>query len=128
MPHRVFTADAPSPAGHYSQAIVHRGIVYVAGQLPIDPQSGRRLTGESIEVQAEQALRNLAAVLKEAGSDLEHALKVTVYLSDIALWDRVNTIYAATFGAARPARTVVPCRELHHDLLIEIDAIAAVRE
>jgi 2-iminobutanoate/2-iminopropanoate deaminase len=123
----VSTCNAPAPAGHYSQAIVHGGVVYVAGQLPIDPQTGEKRTG-SIEEQAEQALRNVAAILRAAGSGLDRVLKVTVYVSDIALWDRVNAVYARVFGDHRPARAVVPTRDLHYGFQVEIEAIAAVGE
>lgn len=123
--HRVTTADAPQPAGHYSQAVVHDGTVYVAGQLPITPE-GRRLGDRSIEEQTEQAVRNVRAVLRAAGSDLDRLLSVTVYVADIALWDRVNAVYAAMLGDHRPARAVVPTAALHHGLLVEIQAVAAV--
>ena len=123
----VSTPNAPAPAGHYSQAIVHGGVVYVAGQLPIDPQTGEKRTG-SIEEQAEQALRNVAAILRAAGSGLDQVLKVTVYVSDITLWDRVNAVYARAFGDHRPARAVVPTRDLHYGFQVEIEAIAAVGE
>jgi 2-iminobutanoate/2-iminopropanoate deaminase len=125
--HVVSTPNAPAPAGHYSQAIVHGGVVYVAGQLPVDPQTGERRTGP-IEEQAEQALKNVAAILRAAGSGLDRVLKVTVYVSDITLWDRVNTVYARVFGDHRPARAVVPTRDLHHGFQVEIEAIAAARE
>jgi 2-iminobutanoate/2-iminopropanoate deaminase len=120
----VLTPDAPAPAGHYAQAVVHDGLIYVSGQLPIDPQSGERRVG-SIEEQTEQALHNVAAVLRAAGSDLDRVLKVTVYVSDIGLWDRVNAVYARVFGSHRPARAVVPTRELHFGFQVEIDVIAA---
>lgn len=123
--HRVTTADAPRPAGHYSQAVVHDGTIYVAGQLPIAPD-GRRLGDRPIEEQTEQALRNVQAVLRAAGSDLDRLLSVTVYVADIALWDRVNAVYAAMLGDHRPARAVVPTAALHHGLLVEIQAVAAV--
>jgi len=123
--HRVTTADAPRPAGHYSQAVVHDGTIYVAGQLPVTPD-GRRLGDRPIEEQTEQALRNVQAVLRAAGSDLDRLLSVTVYVADIALWDRVNAVYAAMLGDHRPARTVVPTAALHHGLLVEIQAVAAV--
>ncbi|MBY0524570.1 MAG: RidA family protein [Gemmataceae bacterium] len=77
----VSTPGAPAPAGHYSQATVHNGIVYVAGQLAIDPATGAKRLGE-IEEQTEQALRNVAAILEAAGSSVQHVLKVTVYISD----------------------------------------------
>ena len=120
------TPNAPQPAGHYAQAIVHDGVVYVSGQLPIDPRTGARCTG-TIEEQAELALRNVAAILVAAGSDLSLVLKTTVYVSDISLWGRVNAVYARVFGDHRPARAVVPSRALHHGLQVEIEAVAVVR-
>jgi 2-iminobutanoate/2-iminopropanoate deaminase len=120
----VSTPRAPAPAGHYSQATIYNGIVYVSGQLPIDPATGAKNLG-SIEEQTEQVLQNLVAVLEEAGSDLDQVLKVTVYLADLGLWDRVNAVYARFFGDGRPARSVVPTQPLHHGFLIEIDAVAA---
>jgi 2-iminobutanoate/2-iminopropanoate deaminase len=121
----ISTADAPAPAGHYSQAIVHGGLVFVSGQLPIDPVTRSPRTGP-IEEQTELALRNLAAVLAGSGSGIDRVLKTTVYVSDIELWGRVNQAYAAFFGEHRPARAVVPTRDLHFGCLVEIDAIAAV--
>ncbi len=121
------TPHAPAPAGHYSQAIVHQGLVYVSGQLPVDPATGVKRTG-SIEEQTQQALENVEAILQAAGSDLEHVLKTTVYVSDIQLWDRVNAVYARFFGDHKPARAVVPTRELHYGFKIEIEAIAALNK
>jgi len=121
------TPNAPRPAGHYSQAIVHDGLVFVAGQLPLDPKTTEKHAG-TIEEQAEQALKNIAEILKAAGSDLGHVLKTTVYISDITLWGRVNTVYAKAFGEHRPARAVVPVKELHFGYQIEIEAIAAVKK
>jgi 2-iminobutanoate/2-iminopropanoate deaminase len=123
----ISTQDAPQPAGHYSQAIVHDGIVYVSGQLPIDPKSGAKRIG-SIEEQTEQALKNVNAMLRAAGSDLSHVVKATVYITDITLWDRVNTVYSNFFGNHRPARAVVPTRDLHFGFQIEIEAVAAVKK
>jgi len=120
------TPDAPIPAGHYSQAVVHRGLVFVAGQLAIDPLTGDRKLG-SIEEQTEQALANVAAILQAADSGLDRVLSMTVYVSDIALWGAVNAVYARIMGEHRPARAVVPTRELHHGFLVEIQAIAATR-
>ena len=120
----VHTQDAPAPGGHYSQAVVYNGLVFVAGQLAIDPRTGEKMLG-SIEEQTEQALRNVGAILKAAGSDLSRVLKMTVYISDINLWGVVNEVYARVMGEHRPARAVIPTRELHHGFLIEIDAIAA---
>ncbi len=124
-PRAISTPAAPSPAGHYSQAIVHDGLVYVAGQLPIVSGSTDRTPG-SIEQQTEQVLRNVAAVLEAAGSGLGQVLQMTVYVSDIAFWPQVNAVYARVMGEHRPARAVVPVPELHHGYAIEIQAIAAV--
>jgi len=119
------TPAAPLPAGHYAQATVHNGVVYVAGQLPIDPATGAKVLG-SVEEQTERTLLNVKAILEAAGTDLGHVLKVTVYISDIAQWGAVNAVYAKFFGAWKPARAVVPTKELHHGFLIEIDAVAAL--
>ena len=121
------TPNAPRPAGHYSQAIVHDGLVFVAGQLPLNPKTTEKHVG-TIEEQTEQALKNIAEILKAAGSDLGHVLKTTVYISDITLWGRVNTVYAKDFGEHRPARAVVPVKELHFGYQVEIEAIAAVKK
>lgn len=121
----VHTAAAPTPAGHYSQAIVHAGVVYVSGQLPLDPGSGTPLRGDA-GAQTRAALANLGAILAAAGSSLARVVRTTVYVSDIRLWGEVNAAYAQVFGEHRPARTVVPTGNLHHGCLVEIDAIAVV--
>jgi len=121
----ISTPNAPKPAGHYSQAIVHNNLVYVSGQLPIDPESGEKRIG-SIEEQTEQALKNLSEILLVAGSNLNQVLKTTVYISDIELWDRVNAVYARFFGEHRPARALVPTRNLHFGFQIEIEAISTL--
>jgi len=121
----ISTPNAPKPAGHYSQAIVHNNLVYVSGQLPLDPKTGEKRIG-SIEEQTEQALKNLSEILKAAGSNLNQVMKTTVYISDIELWDRVNAVYSRFFGEHRPARAVVPTRNLHFGFQIEIEAIAAL--
>lgn len=124
---RVLTKDAPAPAGHYSQAVVHNGVVYIAGQLAIDPASGERKLG-SIEEQTERTLLNVKGILEAAGSDFAHVLKMTIYVSDISLWDAVNKVYARMLGEHRPARAVVPTKDLHHGFLVEIEAVAALRD
>ena len=123
----IFTEKAPRPAGHYSQAIIHNDTVYVCGQLPIEPETGEKKTGP-IEEQAEQALQNIAGILQAAGSDVNHVLKVTVFIADISLWERFNAVYARFFGEHRPARTVVPAPNLHYGFQVEIDAIAALKK
>jgi 2-iminobutanoate/2-iminopropanoate deaminase len=121
------TANAPTPAGHYSQAIAYGGLVFVAGQLSIDPETGEKKLG-SIEEQTEQVLKNIGAILRAANSDLNRVLKMTVYVSDISLWGAVNTVFARIMGEHRPARAVVPVKELHYGFLVEIDAIAATND
>jgi len=123
---RVITTDrAPAPAGHYSQAVVHGGLVFVAGQLPVEPGSADRHPGP-IEQQTEQVLRNVAAILEAAGSGLEHLLQVTIYVADMAYWPVVNEVYARLLGSHRPARAVVPVRELHYGYGVEVQCIAAL--
>ena len=122
---KIETEDAPLPAGHYSQAIVHGGTVYVAGQLPIDPTDPGKPAG-SIEEQAEQVLRNVEAVLRAAGSSLDRVLAVTVYITDLEMWGRVNEVYARVFGDHRPARAVIPVGPLRKGYQIEVQAIAAL--
>lgn len=119
----IFTQDAPAPGGHYSQAVVHNGLVFVAGQLPIRA-NGEKCLG-SIEEQTELVLANLQAILEASGSSLSRVLKVTVYISDIELWGRVNAVYTQVFGAHKPARAVVPVPALHYGFSIELEAIAA---
>jgi 2-iminobutanoate/2-iminopropanoate deaminase len=121
----VSTPQAPAPAGHYSQGMVHGGLVYVSGQLPIVPGSGEKVLGP-IGEQARRALLNLEAVLAAAGSRKDLVLKTTVYVADISLWPAVNAAYAEFFGSHRPARAVVPTRELHYGFLVEIEAVAVV--
>ncbi|HVG21537.1 MAG TPA: Rid family detoxifying hydrolase [Blastocatellia bacterium] len=122
----VLTPNAPRPAGHYSQAVVYNGIVYVSGQVPIDPLTGEKQLG-SIEAQTEQTLKNVGEILKACDSDLGRVLKMTIYISDIALWGAVNSVYAKVMGEHRPARAVVPVNDLHYGFQIEIEAVAATR-
>jgi 2-iminobutanoate/2-iminopropanoate deaminase len=121
----VQTADAPPAGGHYSQAIVHNGLVFVAGQLPFDPADRNKPIG-TIEEQTEQTLRNVEAILRAAGTGLDRVLQMTIYVSDMDLWGAVNSTYAKVMGAHRPARAVVPVKDLHYGYKIEIQAVAAV--
>ena len=120
----VATSNAPAVGGHYSQAVIYNGLVFVSGQLAINPLNGDKLTG-SIEEQTEQCLKNIAEILKAAGSDLSRVLKMTIYISDIEFWSTVNTVYARIMGDHRPARAVVPVNELHYGFKIEIETVAA---
>ena len=121
------TSHAPRPGGHYSQAVVHGDTVYVAGQLPIDPENPKAPPGDAAQ-QARQALSNVARILEAAGSGLDQVLQMTVYVSDVSHWGEVNRVYAEVMGEHRPARAVVPVGELHFGYLVEIQAIAAVAQ
>ncbi len=124
--HPVHTDQAPQPAGHYSQAIVHDGVVHVSGQLPIDPASGAVVAGDS-EQQADRTLRNIAAVLEEAGSGLDLVLSLTVHVNGRDDWAGVNAACARLFGEHRPARAIVGGAELRPGCRVEMTAVAAVR-
>jgi len=102
-------------------------LIFVSGQLPRNAETGAVETG-SIEAQTELALRNVERVLLATGSDLNNVLQVTIYVSEMELWDQVNEIYARVFGAHKPARAIVPVKDLHFGTKIEIQAIAAVKE
>ena len=119
--------DQPQPKGHYSPGIEHGGLIFVSGQLPMTLDTREPFTGP-IEEQTELALRNVEAVLKAAGSDLTHVLQFTIYVSDIELWGEVNKKYTEVLGDHRPARAIVPVKDLHFDTKIEIQAIAAKPE
>jgi 2-iminobutanoate/2-iminopropanoate deaminase len=121
----VRTAQAPSPVGPYSQAVVHGGLVYASGQVPLDPDTGKLVEGE-IEAQTERVIANLRAVLEAAGTSLERVLRTTVYMADLALFARMNEVYARHFrGEPRPARSTVQAARLPLGAQIEIDVIAA---
>jgi reactive intermediate/imine deaminase len=123
----VTTDSAPVARGHYSQAIVHAGLVYVAGQLPIDPRAPDTKLLD-FEAQARQVIGNVIAIVEAAGSSRERILRATVYIADVAHWPAFNKVYAELLGAHKPARTVVPVAQLHYGYLVEMDAIAALRD
>lgn len=117
----VLTDNAPKPLGHYSQAVRAAGLIHVSGQLPIKAEGQ---SSDPFDEQARIVLRNLLAVLDAAGATPAHVVKVTAYIVGAEHWGRFNAAYAAAFGDARPARSVVPVPALHHGYLIELDAVA----
>lgn len=119
------TSNLPMPGGHYSQAVIHNGLIYISGQLPFNPFTGEKVNG-SIEEQTQQILDNVNTLLKDAGSSKKNVLKCTVYISDINLWGRVNEVYADFFGKHKPARAVVPVKDLHFGFKIEMELIASI--
>ena len=114
----------PKSNGHYSHCVEHNGILYIAGQLPFDPKT--RKMAEGIVDQAHQVLSNLKLILTEAGSSLNQVMQVRIYIPDVELWGAVNEVYAEYFTDHKPARCVVPSRDLHYGALVELEATAFV--
>lgn len=123
----ILSPEVPVPAGHYSQALAYKDLVFVSGQLAPRPD-GSHTASEPFAIQARQALDNLLAIVREAGSTPRDVVKVTVYLVGAGNWPEFNRIYAEVFGDHRPARSVVPVPELHYGYLVEIEAIAVRRD
>lgn len=123
----VSTNLAPSPLGHYSQATIANGVVYVSGQLPLIPGSNSVML-PGIREQARQALENVIRIVEAAGSGVDRILCVNVFVTDVELWPCVNEVYEDLMGTHRPARTVVPTGNLHLGALIEINAIAVIAD
>ena len=122
----VQTQNAPSAIGPYSQAVVVNGMVYTSGQIALKPDGSDELLGEDVVVQAVQVLRNLEAVLTEAGSSMEQVVKTTIFLANMDDFATVNEIYAEAFGEHKPARSTVAVKTLPKNALVEIDAVALV--
>jgi 2-iminobutanoate/2-iminopropanoate deaminase len=122
----IYPPEMQKPKGHYSPAIVHNGLIFVSGQLPLDANGEAQLG--SIEEQTAHCMKNIETILKTSGSDLKHILKVSVFIADIGNWAKFNETYAKIMGEHRPARVVVPCGTLNRGCGIEIDCIAAVKE
>jgi len=121
--HPIQTDHAPKAAGHYAQGIAHGGLVYVSGQLPLDPVTGAVVGEGDIEIQTERTLRNVEAILVAAGSSLDRVVQMTVYITGRALWPQVNAVYARILGDHRPARAIIPVPEIKPGCMIEIQAI-----
>jgi 2-iminobutanoate/2-iminopropanoate deaminase len=119
----ISTTSAPAAIGPYSQAIVHNGIAYLSGQIPLDPATGNIVEG-GIEEQTRRVLDNLGAVLEAAGASFDGVLKTTIFLKDMDDFPKVNAIYAEYFPENPPARATVQAAKLPRDVRVEIDAIA----
>jgi len=120
----VATTQAPTPIGPYSQGVIAGGLLFVSGQIPIDPATDTIVEG-SIEVQTEQVLKNLLAILKEAKIGPENVVKTTVFLRDLADFPKMNDVYARYLGKEPPARSTIQAAALPKGVSIEIDLIAA---
>jgi len=122
---RVTAANLPAPVGPYSPGISTGNLVFVSGQAGRDPATGA--IAADVEAQTEQTLKNIAAILEAAGSDLSHVVRCGVFLVDIADFQKMNGVYARMFGGHRPARTTVQVAALPEpSLLVEIDAVAII--
>lgn len=116
--------NIPKANGHYSQCIEHNGILYISGQLPINQETKK--IPKSIEGQTDLVLKKVETILNEANSKKNNVLTVRIYISNIELWDKVNSRYCIFFKSHKPVRCIVPTRNLHYDCLIEIEATASI--
>ena len=119
----VQTADAPAPIGPYSQAVIDGKTLYCSGQVALDPQTGN-LVGDDAAAQTEQVMKNLGAVLREAGYDYADVVKTTIFLIDMNDFAAVNAVYGRAFDAVKPARSTVAVAALPRGARVEIEAIA----
>lgn len=120
----VYTKKAPAAIGPYSQAMILNGVLFTSGQIPVNPATGE-INGDTIETQAEQVMKNLGEVLKEAGSSFEKAVKTTCFLADMGDFAKFNEVYAKYF-VNKPARSCVAVKTLPKNVLCEVEVIAEV--
>ena len=121
----ISTNKAPAALGHYSQAMVHNGLLYVSGQLPINPNDVDETPGDAY-AQTTQTLSNIEAILKSTGTALNKVIKADIFINDLAIWPEVNRAYADFFKNHRPARVAVPVNGLPKGYMIEISVIASI--
>jgi len=119
----VATDDAPKAIGPYSQAVIHEGTIYLSGQIPLDPVTGRVVEGD-VAAQTERVLDNIKAVLAACGSSLDLVLKTTVFLKDMGEFSKFNEVYGRYFPENPPARSTVEVARLPRDVRVEVDLIA----
>ena len=120
----VYTEKAPAAIGPYSQAMILNGVLFTSGQIPVNPATGE-INGNTIETQAEQVMKNLGEVLKEAGSSFEKAVKTSCFLADMGDFAKFNEVYAKYF-VNKPARSCVAVKTLPKNVLCEVEVIAEV--
>ena len=119
----IATTNAPAAIGPYSQAIEYNGMVYASGQIPVNPATGE-VESNNIEGQADQSLKNVGAILKEAGLDYSDVIKTTCFLADIADFAKFNEVYSRYFKEEAPARSCVAVKDLPKGVLCEVEVIA----
>ncbi len=123
---KIFYSDkAPRPKGPYSQAVIHNGVLYISGQVPVDPETGLMVRG-TIEKEADIVLNNIKIIVEGAGASMKDVLKVTCYLADLGDFERFNNVYKKYFLQNPPARTTLQAGRLPLDVQVEIDAIVAL--
>jgi 2-iminobutanoate/2-iminopropanoate deaminase len=120
----VESSQAPKPIGPYSQGVISGGLLFVSGQVPLDPETGEMVKGD-IEAQVERVLKNIMAILKEAKMGPEHVVKATVFLADLADFAKMNEVYGRYLGKEPPARSTIQVAALPKNARVEIDVIAA---
>lgn len=123
---KIHTEKAPAAIGPYSQAVVHNGVLYTSGQVPLDPVTGE-IVGGDIQSQANQVIKNLEQILKEAGTDFSKVIKTTCFLADMKDFAAFNEVYAS-YITEKPARSCVAVKELPKQVLVEVEVIAAIEE
>jgi 2-iminobutanoate/2-iminopropanoate deaminase len=121
----VSTDKAPQAIGPYSQAVIHNGVAYLSGQIPLDPATGQLVEGD-IAAQTERVLENIKGLLEACGASLDSVLKTTVFVKDMGEFAKMNEVYSRYFQRDQPARSTVEAARLPRDVRVEIDAIAAV--
>jgi 2-iminobutanoate/2-iminopropanoate deaminase len=126
MREAVSSAGAPKAIGPYSQAVRAGGLLFVSGQIPLDPSTGEMVQGD-IAAQTRRVLENLGAILREAGTSFDHVVRTTVYLADMNDFAAMNEVYATYFSSPAPARATVQAARLPKDARVEIDLIAVLR-
>ncbi|MGC6769675.1 RidA family protein [Enterococcus sp. LJL51] len=124
---KIHTENAPKAIGPYVQGNIVNGLLFASGQVPLDPATGE-IVGETIEAQTKQVIKNIQAILDEAGSSFDQVVKTTCFLKDMNDFAAFNEVYAAAFSTKLPARSAVEVARLPKDVLIEIEVIAAVAD
>lgn len=119
------TAKAPAPIGPYNQAVISNNMIFISGQIPINPETNE-LTSGDIAAETHQVMRNLQAILEEAGINFNHVIKSTIFLKDMSLFAQVNEVYGSYFSAGYPARETVAVKGLPKDVNVEISMIATL--
>ena len=125
MKKSIFTSKAPAAIGPYSQAVQWGDVVFISGQIPLNPENGQ-LNNATFEDETNQVLDNLEAICQEAGGTLDHILKLTIYLTDLSKFDVVNSIMASRFSEPFPARATLEISKLPKEVSIEMDAILSI--